>query len=546
MYKVVDLFAGAGGLSLGFEMTKKFDILAFVENNDSAAETYYANHTGQSLKRYENIKKIDFLKVLKDIGGIVDVVIGGPPCQGFSNANRQRRKIINGSNELVKCYVDAIKYLKPKVFVMENVKTIDSNKHLYYLNEKERKYIKEELKLKIYKTKCILYDEPLYIDGVVNLLHNPKKIKQLYISNENLNILRIFKQSKVKIQNYVKKDKNINQIRKLAIKLDKKVDCDSWYSDILSDVSRCLMEISHDNLKNKDIDNLKVFFYIQDAFRNIIELSDENILYKIEIEQEQIIATIETYRIIEYIKKSFEYLGYKTNGKVLNAVNYGVPQKRQRYIMIGIKEKLLNDKEIEMPKPIIVKEENYINVSDAISDLEQYNASKKEREYAFYRKDSIEKNNLFSKIVFDSNKICNHVCTNTGENAIKRFEFIEQGANFHSLPDELKNNTYENPSRTQNTIYKRLLYNKPSDTVVNVRKSMWIHPTQNRAISQREAARLQSFPDSYIFYGNKDSIYQQIGNAVPPFLGRVIAETVLNLLGDNDFDSLESIYNSLL
>ena len=122
MYKVVDLFAGAGGLSLGFEMTKKFNMLAFVENNDSAARTYLENRKQENIKRYEDIKKIDFSELLKDIGGSVDVVIGGPPCQGFSNANRQKRKIINGNNELVKRYVEAIKQLKPKVFVMENVK----------------------------------------------------------------------------------------------------------------------------------------------------------------------------------------------------------------------------------------------------------------------------------------------------------------------------------------------------------------------------------------------------------------------------------------
>lgn len=60
---------------------------------------------------------------------------------------------------------------------------------------------------------------------------------------------------------------------------------------------------------------------------------------------------------------------------------------------------------------------------------------------------------------------------------------------------------------------------------------MWIHPVFNRAVSAREAARLQSFPDDYIFYGTKDSVYQQIGNAVPPVLGRAVAEEVLKLFG---------------
>ena len=67
---------------------------------------------------------------------------------------------------------------------------------------------------------------------------------------------------------------------------------------------------------------------------------------------------------------------------------------------------------------------------------------------------------------------------------------------------------YADPARTQNSIYLKLDSSKPSGTVINVRKSMWIHPTLNRAISVREAARLQSFPDSFVFKGTKDSQYQ--------------------------------------
>ena len=113
MYKILDLFAGAGGLSLGFEMTEQFEVVAIVENNANAAKTYMKNHPG--LKNYDDIMKVDFDKIIEE-NGKVDVVIGGPPCQGFSNANRQRRHLINGSNELVKRYVKAIEALNPDVF----------------------------------------------------------------------------------------------------------------------------------------------------------------------------------------------------------------------------------------------------------------------------------------------------------------------------------------------------------------------------------------------------------------------------------------------
>ena len=110
------------------------------------------------------------------------------------------------------------------------------------------------------------------------------------------------------------------------------------------------------------------------------------------------------------------------------------------------------------------------------------------------------------------------------------FKAIKPGKNFHSLSTQLKS-TYTNPERTQNTIYLRLNPDEPSGTVVNVRKSMWIHPTLDRAITVREAARLQSFPDSFIFCGTKDSQFQQVGNAVPPYLAWQIAEVVGRYLG---------------
>ena len=103
---------------------------------------------------------------------------------------------------------------------------------------------------------------------------------------------------------------------------------------------------------------------------------------------------------------------------------------------------------------------------------------------------------------------------------MERFKALKQGQNFHALDDALKTNTYTDVSRTQNTIYLRLDYDQPSGTVVNVRKSMWVHPVLDRAIS----TRLQTFPDSFVFYGTKDKQYQQVGNAVPPIMAKAIAK----------------------
>jgi DNA (cytosine-5)-methyltransferase 1 len=120
---------------------------------------------------------------------------------------------------------------------------------------------------------------------------------------------------------------------------------------------------------------------------------------------------------------------------------------------------------------------------------------------------------------------------------MERFRALKQGQNFHALDDSLKMNTYTDASRTQNTIYLRLDYNHPCGTVVNVRKSMWIHPVLDRAVSVREAARLQTFPDSFVFYGTKDKQYQQVGNAVPPIMAKAIAEKLASQLNEDLFNS---------
>ena len=197
MLKILDLFAGAGGLSLGFEKTGQFEVVAIVENNKNAAKTYLRNHPG--LKNYEDILTVDFQQIKEECGE-VDVIIGGPPCQGFSNANRQHRQLINGSNELVKKYVEAIKEIKPKAFVMENVKTIASNKHSFCVTHTDEDYIKNELKLEIHSKEVTLYDGG-YADHVFKLAHQ---------YDENLNeVLLISERELYFLYNICKKEKEI-------------------------------------------------------------------------------------------------------------------------------------------------------------------------------------------------------------------------------------------------------------------------------------------------------------------------------------------------
>ena len=546
MLKILDLFAGAGGLSLGFEKTGQFEVAAIVENNKNAAKTYLNNHDG--LKNYEDILTVDFQQIKEECGNI-DVIIGGPPCQGFSNANRQRRQLINGSNELVKKYVEAIKEIQPKAFVMENVKTIASNKHSFCVTHGDEDYIKNKLKLNIYPREITLYDGEC-VDRVFELacIYDANIEKLLLICEDDLYFLYNLCKKKKQIKKLLSKQSNYKILKEISAKLMHREELPDWYN-AYTKRAKSIIDLL---LEQRDAENslwadeLMRFWDIHRFYHGIAELERKDAIYTFLISGHTIRVKMDTYIVIDYIKASFRYLGYEIKGDVLNAASYGVPQTRERYILIGIKKEILKG-EINLPEPVISNPKEYITVKEAIKDLQKIEPTVNGMNEVQKRTNCPVVSTYFRKLVMiEGNKdVYNHVCTATREIALQRFEQIAPGKNFHSLPDELKS-SYENPGRTQNTVYKRLDPDLPSDTVVNVRKSMWIHPIYNRAVSAREAARLQSFPDDYIFFGTKDSVYQQIGNAVPPVLGRAVAEKILELCGitENDYESLKSIHSA--
>lgn len=543
MYKILDLFAGAGGLSLGFEETEQFEVAAIVENNKNAARTYINNHPG--LTNYEDILTADFSKIKKDCGKI-DVVIGGPPCQGFSNANRTRRQLINGSNELVKRYVKAIEEIRPRIFVMENVKTIASDTHSFCLTHRDEDYIVNELGIQIHDKEIVLYEgnnvEEVYTlsdEYLDNLDH------LVFLTEEELYfVYNIYKKRK-QLDRLFSKQYNEKILESIIEKLVYRENLPDWFNSNISDARGILENIlAQHSSTTEQMSELMEFWNIHRYFQGLVELANKDAIFEHELENYAIKVRLHTYIVIDYVHKALKNLGYKIKGEVLNAAKYGVPQTRERYILVGIysPEK---DVEIPMPEPIIDNPLKFVTVHEAIKDLESIEPTTGAMDDVQRRINLPTINSYFRELVMKEGyrTVNNHVCTATTALSLERFEQIEPGKNFHSLPDELKSQ-YENPSRTQNTVYRRLDPNMPSETVVNVRKSMWIHPKFNRAVSAREAARLQSFPDDYIFYGTKDSVYQQIGNAVPPVLGRAVAEVVLDLLGvdKGNYRTLASIY----
>ena len=363
--KVIDLFAGCGGFSVGFEKAG-YEIVKAVEFDKEIASSYCHNHP-KTLMFAEDIGKIvddDHFKK-----GEADIIIGGPPCQGFSMAGariREKNAFMNDPrNYLFRHYVNVVKIVRPKIFVFENVKGILS------------------------------------------------------------------------------KDKG------------------------------------------------EIFNEIISAFGN---------------------------------EENFDGDKYYVHHKICKAVNFGIPQRRERVIIIGMLNQDFDiEKEFENNKEII--EQSYpdffkpVSLYDAISDIPSPSETGKAKlssantsyQRALRNKDGI---------------ISNHVATKHKNMAVGRMKRISTGQNWTALDEEIHS--------VHSGAYGRLDWNLPTMTITTrfdtPAGGRFIHPQQDRTLTPREAARVQSFPDSFEFIGTKSSICKQIGNAVPPKLSYFLAALVYNLL----------------
>lgn len=525
-FSVIDLFAGAGGLSLGFEQTQKYEIKVAFENNPKMQETYKKNHP--DVKLYDDVCKADYCKIEKDFGKF-DVVIGGPPCQGFSNANRQHNSAISKNNMLVKQYIRAIVELQPKAFVMENVSMLKSDVHRFYMEKADSEDV-ERFSIPIKKAEIHLLDKEYLFDGADVLAADAKEIKKdlwpdlLY---STLNVIYKTAKNPKKLSSALEKHKK----KLLKITPTPIDDASKRHIQFISDKAfSSLLSFYSGNLNAENlIEFLTPAIMLQRMLKHSLEILDNNLLVEKYDTQNGLNAQLNSFAVFDYLKAILESEenGYVITSKVLCAADYGAPQKRMRFVVAGIKKSI--SAKIALPQGRF-DEDQYRTVRDAISDLEDVpTISNIVDDIGTPVAPKTDIGDLGISLR-NAKILYNHIITKTTDVAMERFLAIQQGQNFHSLKDALKTNTYTDANRTQNTIYLRLNYDEPSGTVVNVRKSMWIHPTQNRAISVREAARLQTFPDSFVFCGTKDSQYQQVGNAVPPIMAKSIAKKLAQIL----------------
>lgn len=530
MYKVVDLFAGAGGLSLGFMQTQKYDIKVAFENSPYMQDTYRLNHPGVEVRG--DVCTADYDAIKKKYGEI-DVVIGGPPCQGFSNANRQKNHAISQNNMLVKQYIRAILELKPKAFVMENVSMLKSDVHRFYMEESDIETVKR-CGIPVKSTPLHLLDAEYMFDGALEIVKDQQKIQQYLWPEQHyfeLNVIYKAAKNLAKMKSALEKHKK--KLCVAAADYAKSSD-NNHISRVSADAFQAVLNyysgvLDASALKSK----IEPAIMIQRMLSKAQEIYENHIVVDAYTVEDGIAAVIRSFAVYDYLEKVLQAPenDYVLDKGILCAADYGAPQKRMRFVVIGIKRSI--SPKVALPKGRFDADE-YRTVRDAISDLEDvapvFDLEDDNDGIRIERKENL---NELASALRNAEVLRNHIVTKTTDIAMERFRTLKQGQNFHALDESLKMNTYTDAARTQNTIYLRLNYDEPSGTVVNVRKSMWIHPTLDRAISVREAARLQTFPDSFVFCGSKDKQYQQVGNAVPPIMAKSIAKKLAKILKDN-------------
>lgn len=260
--------------------------------------------------------------------------------------------------------------------------------------------------------------------------------------------------------------------------------------------------------KKLGLDDPRNFLFIE--YLNIIEELRPEIVV---IENVKSLMSTSNGWFKNQIINKIEKLGYKISVGVIKASDYGVPQNRERVIFLCNKSKKIDLPESTIKKPITVRE--------AIEDL----AYLKSNEGNFEQEYITEATSEYQKAMRAySHRLYNHKASNHSEIAIYKLNLIPPEKGKECLPKHLLG------KQIFNSTWGRLKWDQPSPTIDTrfdaASNGTNNHPFLNRAITPREAARLQSFDDSFIFYGNKVDIRTQIGNAVPPLMAKAIADQI--------------------
>jgi len=272
------------------------------------------------------------------------------------------------------------------------------------------------------------------------------------------------------------------------------------------------------NRRNKDYSDPRNMLFLE--YIRFVRLLKPKVIL---IENVRQILTAKNGEIKNAICELLDELGYDTTYKVVDASDYGVPQARRRAIFIGTRKEGKKYTFEYLDKNKQVK----TTVYDAISDIAEI-------------EDKVLKNTSADHYVLDEAKtayqrlmrnksegiLYNHLMYYPAKNVQEMISYVPQGGNWRNVPEGLFKSHREN---RQSNYLRRLEYDKQSITI-DTGHNVYFHPIYPRVPTIRESARIQSFPDDYIFYGNKGQQFRQVGNAVPPLLAKALAMSIMEVL----------------
>ena len=604
----LDLFAGAGGFSEGFMQAytddKYYDFRLASDINENCELTHrvrYNKMLGLDTKfMCQDIMEDSFLpNLLKEIGNQeIDVVTGGPSCQSFSLAGR--RKKLDKRDDLFFHYLKVIKALRPKYFVMENVKGILT---------KDEGRIKERILREI---RSIVDDAKMnqlyaFLEDVLKPQMPASLYYSLYIrlcmetSNDNWD-----KQNEIFFENLEqqlkdvtkhlpysvsKSDESVNTIRHGLLLLKMKQQRDSIRKQVIQlktsahidndtfmDGYNAMIEtISDEQILEKTLDAIdkvtKMGGCVNEAqtLKKSLEILTSTFDECIEYIQEQLKDNTDLLNHLNEMMKEIRLYNIEEPFVLLSS-NYGVPQNRERVVFIGCR----NDQEVIKEIPATVSDSEKVKVYEALWDLdmigngETVTSYKKPKLNLKFEETKIqraiqgepdERGLLFSewsrigrlghRFTFDNEPfyvlnmneldrpqkyqhmdLFNHQTSQQNEKVRERLRIIAAHGDYDDAKTELKKKGLE--SQKRNYVVLNPLGQSPT---VCTMPDDFIHYSAYRPMTVREMARLQSFDDSFVFQGKRQTggnnrqkeipQYTLVGNAVPPLMARAIANTLL-------------------
>ena len=607
----VDLFAGAGGISEGFMQAytdhNYYDFVLASDINENCELTHrvrYNEQLGLGTEFItEDIMSPNFLPRLKKaLGGKqVDVVTGGPSCQSFSLSGRRKR--FDKRDGLFNHYLKVIRALRPKYFVMENVKG---------LLTKDNGRFKVEI---MREMRSIIDDKAIgnffvFVDRLLKKT-NSSFFNSAFVAKLRMEITNDDEQAQEQKEQFF--DLLDAQLRKATRQIDYRISKSDRYISTIRHGLNLLRrneqreKITADIINEKTVSNIDNDMFAERFNEFLAAISDEEITKQIIFSIDQVADLKKTGDDAEELKQAIDLYSfsldecfdelqnmakakgmeeeyedvmkqlrlYNVEQMVLISSDYGVPQNRERVVFIGSR----NDQKPIKSIPATVKKEDRVTVYEAISDLDyigngevstsygtppvnpkydglirkrkvdgEYSEGDEAKTFAewskagrlshrfefecqpFYVKDLSE---LQGNMHFGTEELFNHQTSAQNETVMQRLRVIgECGGYTDECKEKLKSLGLESQKRN----YFVLKADGQSPTVVTMPDD-FIHYSSFRAMTVREMARLQSFDDSFVFQGKRQTggdkrkseipQYTLVGNAVPPLMSRAIGNEIL-------------------